>query len=120
MNPEKAQSMLRARRAELLADLRQRLHAHGESEQLALVNHLEETGDWAEASTENLNDLALLQHEIVSLRRLDDALQRVQTGQFGICRECGETIPDGRLEAQPEAATCISCQQALEQHLRSA
>lgn len=120
MNIEKALSMLQARRADLLGELRLRLHAEGETEQLALVNHLDETGDWAEASSESLHDLALLQHEIVTLRGLDDALQRVHSGQYGICQECGEKIPDNRLEVQPEAMTCLQCQQKLEQHLHHA
>ncbi|GIZ50124.1 TraR/DksA family transcriptional regulator [Noviherbaspirillum aridicola] len=120
MNPDKAKAMLQARRREVIDDLRRRLHAEGESEQLALVNHLEDAGDWAEASSENLNDLALLQHEVHTLRQLDEALQRVGSGQFGLCRECGDAIPDGRLEVQPEAATCIDCQQALERQERRA
>lgn len=117
VNNEKILLTLQQRRAELLHDLRRRLHAEGETEQLALVNHLEETGDWAEASSENLHDLALLQHEIDALRRIDGALQRVRDGQFGVCQECGEPIPQQRLEAQPEAMTCLQCQNELEQRV---
>jgi len=118
VDKENVLTALQARRAELLSDLRRRLHTEGETEQLALVNHLEETGDWAEASTENLQDLALLQHEIVALRQLDDAIQRSRSGQFGICQECGEQIPENRLKAQLEAMTCLQCQQKIEQHAR--
>lgn len=120
MNPEQAKNMLQARRNELLDEVRRRLHANGESEQLALVNHLDETGDWAEASSENLNDIALLQHELDALRQLDNALARVQSGRFGICDECGEAIPGQRLEVQPEATACVGCQQARERHERRA
>ncbi|HJV75440.1 MAG TPA: TraR/DksA C4-type zinc finger protein [Noviherbaspirillum sp.] len=117
VNNEKNLLTLQERRAEILNDLRRRLHAEGENEQLALVNHLEETGDWAEASTENLQDIALLQHEIDSLRRIDGALQRLKDGQFGVCQQCGEAIPQQRLEAQPEAVACLKCQTELEQRV---
>ena len=115
VNNEKFLLTLQQRRADLLNDLRRRLHAEGEAEQLALVNHLEETGDWAEASTENLQDIALLQYEIDSLRRIDSALQRLKDGQFGVCQQCGEAIPQQRLEAQPEAVACLQCQTELDQ-----
>ncbi len=117
VNNEKILLALRQRRVELLNDLRRRLHDEGETEQLALLNHLEETGDWAEASSENLHDLALLQHEIDALSRIDGALQRALDGQFGVCQKCGESIPQQRLEAQPEATTCLQCQKELEQRI---
>lgn len=108
-------SALQTRRKLLVDDLRRRLHADGEHDQLALVNHLEETGDWAEASEENLQDLALIQHEVESLKKIDAALQSLHSGQFGVCHGCGEAIPAQRLAAQPEAMTCVACQQKSEQ-----
>jgi DnaK suppressor protein len=37
------------------------------------------------------------------------ALQRIQAGTFGLCRECGEEIAPARLRAVPWAAKCIHC-----------
>ncbi len=45
-------------------------------------------------------------------RRLEDlqrALERIQAGTYGICRSCGGEIPYPRLEAFPEATTCVHC-----------
>ena len=39
-----------------------------------------------------------------------NALQRIQEGTYGTCVDCGAPIPEGRLEARPEAARCVSCQ----------
>jgi DnaK suppressor protein len=39
-----------------------------------------------------------------------DALQRIQDGSYGECADCGKPIPDGRLEARPEASRCVACQ----------
>jgi DnaK suppressor protein len=38
------------------------------------------------------------------------ALDRIEHGTYGMCADCGSPIPDGRLDARPEAARCVSCQ----------
>ena len=37
------------------------------------------------------------------------ALDRVAAGTYGVCVICGAGIPEGRLEARPQAATCVAC-----------
>ena len=39
-----------------------------------------------------------------------DALHRIELGTYGTCVDCGERVPEGRLEAKPEAARCVACQ----------
>jgi DnaK suppressor protein len=39
-----------------------------------------------------------------------DALARLEKGSYGMCIDCGKPVPEGRLEAKPEAARCIACQ----------
>ena len=39
-----------------------------------------------------------------------DALVRIQHGIYGKCADCGKPIPEGRLEARPEASRCVACQ----------
>ncbi len=39
-----------------------------------------------------------------------EALARVENGSYGTCVDCGKPIPEGRLEARPEAARCVACQ----------
>jgi RNA polymerase-binding transcription factor DksA len=38
------------------------------------------------------------------------ALHRIDLGTYGTCLECGTFLPEGRLEAKPEAARCVACQ----------
>jgi DnaK suppressor protein len=46
-----------------------------------------------------------------SQRRLvTDALVRIERGVYGVCGDCGSPIPEGRLDARPEAARCVGCQ----------
>ena len=46
---------------------------------------------------------------------LNEALQRIEDGVFGICRTCKGPIGRGRLEAVPTATQCISCKSKREE-----
>ena len=39
-----------------------------------------------------------------------EALRRLDEGSYGLCVDCRRAVPDGRLEAKPEAARCVTCQ----------
>jgi len=47
-------------------------------------------------------------------KRLQIALSRVSEGEYGVCSECGTSIPPQRLRAVPDATTCVACQERLE------
>lgn len=51
---------------------------------------------------------------IEKMRRLAEALKHVEHGEYGMCRECGESIAPARLRVMPEVTTCIRCQERLE------
>lgn len=38
------------------------------------------------------------------------ALGRIEQSHYGRCIDCGHDIPEGRLEARPDAARCVACQ----------
>ncbi|GAA4215159.1 MULTISPECIES: TraR/DksA family transcriptional regulator [Microbispora] len=42
------------------------------------------------------------------------ALRRLEDGGYGRCVDCGSAVPEGRLEARPEAARCVQCQSRAE------
>ncbi len=46
---------------------------------------------------------------------LEEALDRVRQGVYGICKKCGKLIPKARLEAVPTAKMCIECKSKQEQ-----
>jgi RNA polymerase-binding transcription factor DksA len=52
---------------------------------------------------------ALLGRARAHLAELEDALDRLHHGVYGICAHCGEPIAIERLQAQPAAVTCIGC-----------
>ena len=39
-----------------------------------------------------------------------DALRRIEAGTYGTCVDCAAEVPEGRLEARPEASRCVPCQ----------
>lgn len=48
------------------------------------------------------------------IRKITDALRRLEEGAFGICEECGEQISEKRLRARPVATLCIKCKEEQE------
>lgn len=52
---------------------------------------------------------SLLERTRRSLSDLDEALERIRQGTYGICARCGASIPSERLKAFPTARLCIVC-----------
>jgi DnaK suppressor protein len=64
-------------------------------------------------SMEKLQD-SLQKTELDELRLIENALHRLDKGEYGVCVDCGEHISERRLENFPYAARCIVCQEAFE------
>lgn len=52
---------------------------------------------------------AVLEHSRLRRAELRQALTRLDDGTYGTCERCGEPIATQRLEARPNARTCIAC-----------
>jgi DnaK suppressor protein len=66
---------------------------------------------------ENLNaepEMAALQRDIEELRDVEAALVRLQGPGYGLCGDCGGPISLQRLQANPAAKRCASCQSTFE------
>ena len=74
---------------------------HGEREDIcdALV-------EGSESTLQPLQSRQLLE---ARLRKVDDALDRLMSGSYGICSKCGRTIEDSTLEIDPAWALCLDC-----------
>ena len=48
------------------------------------------------------------------LQHIEEALSRIEMRSYGVCEDCGGTIPKVRLEALPTARFCIDCQSRTE------
>jgi RNA polymerase-binding transcription factor DksA len=59
-------------------------------------------------------DFATRSRLVERAHRLAEALELLETGEYGVCEECGEDIAPARLEWLPEARTCVGCQERRE------
>lgn len=70
----------------------------------------------AQIQTERQTEFAMNEHETAELGDIAAALERIQAGTYGICTDCGVSIPQARLLAYPTAKRCIDCQSQAEHH----
>ncbi len=86
---------------------------------LSLLNGLKEqtAGDVIDAaldSAQNELNSQLAEAESRELAQIENALEQVEAGRYGICERCDEPIPIMRLKALPYATLCIGCQRESE------
>ncbi len=71
-------------------------------------------GDLADQATGNNEvhiQLKLKQTDAKILQAIEEALQRIDKGTYGVCRDCGEPISPARLEAIPWTRVCKTCKE---------
>ncbi len=91
----------------LRANLGQRLQSQRDRAVQATIM-LQEFSD-ARSSTDRKIARRQLMEMVEDARRLENALERMDTGDYGACVNCARLIPFERLEAVPEARYCRSC-----------
>ena len=70
--------------------------------------------DFSSFEIENQMRMRLATREMLYLKKIDEALERIQAGTFGQCDECEEEIELRRLEARPTTTLCVSCKETAE------
>jgi DnaK suppressor protein len=68
----------------------------------------------AEADIQEDIEFALVQMKSETLAKINDALARLEQGDYGNCFECGAEIAEKRLRALPFAVRCKDCEEARE------
>jgi DnaK suppressor protein len=99
------QRTLEAKRAELLAGT--------DRDEIRIENAAE---DFDRIQQRMNREVAIrnLDRESRLLKSVEEALDRIETGAFGVCLGCEEEIPEKRLRAVPWASHCLSCQEKLD------
>ena len=82
-----------------------------ETDEVTTANHLADT---ATVTYDREMDYSLEENSEEILRDIDDALQRINDGTYGICENRGEQIAAERLEAIPWTRLCIDCKRLEE------
>ncbi|HVN06666.1 MAG TPA: TraR/DksA family transcriptional regulator [Bryobacteraceae bacterium] len=80
---------------------------------LSREEHPHDEGDLSQQSHEEWIFLNRNTLDLKLLREVQDALQRIEHGTYGVCYECEEPISTKRLEAVPWARYCVTCQERL-------
>jgi DnaK suppressor protein len=107
--------MLDERRREIQAEVQGKMR--GVREEGAWGGKLNEVLDAVESSEADIQEdleFALIQMKSETLNKINDALLRLEQGEYGYCYECGEEIGEKRLRALPFAVRCKDCEEAKE------
>jgi DnaK suppressor protein len=107
--------MLEGRRREIQAEVQGKMR--GVREEGTWGGKLNEVLDAVESSEADIQEdieFALIQMKSETLNKINDALVRLEQGDYGNCFDCGEEIAEKRLRALPFAVRCKDCEEARE------
>ena len=63
--------------------------------------------------------LSLNDSQRLMLKDIDDALDRIKSGEYGQCIECGDPINIKRLDVRPQAKYCVDCKTDIEKNAKA-
>ncbi|NIP73132.1 MAG: TraR/DksA family transcriptional regulator [Gammaproteobacteria bacterium] len=109
------QRRLKTRREELLEAIQQELVESDSERYLDLAGRVRDAGEDSVADLLSDLDIAEVDRHIQELREVEDALQRIAMGTYGVCADCTEPIEISRLEAYPTARRCYDDQKRFEE-----
>ncbi|MBI5410001.1 MAG: RNA polymerase-binding protein DksA [Nitrospirae bacterium] len=116
-------------REKIIHEIKQNLLSQRESllkEAEATLNNLPselnfpDMGDQATAETDRNFILRLRDRERMLLKKIEETIERIESGEYGMCVECGNEIGTKRLEARPVTTLCIDCKTRQEEEERIA
>jgi DnaK suppressor protein len=107
----------------ILEDRRREIHEKLRSLRESIPADTAEVRDAEEQSVDDFVqevDLALMQMKSETLKKIEQALERLEEGTYGRCQECNAELSPARLRALPFAALCRNCQEEAESDVRAA
>ncbi len=106
----KFKKLLLKQREEIVGEVKQMVESSKEMGQ----DGIQDIGDEAANIYNKQVLLSLNENERLRLHEVDEALDRIENGTYGICEECGGPISLKRLEVRPVAKYCVPCLTKLE------
>jgi DnaK suppressor protein len=107
--------MLQARRREIQAEVQGKMRGvREEGTWGGKLNEVLDAVESAEADIQEDLEFALVQMKSETLNKINDALMRLEQGDYGYCFDCGEEIAEKRLRALPFAVRCKECEETRE------
>ena len=107
--------MLYERRREIQAEVQGKMRGvREEGTWGGKLNEVLDAVESAEADIQEDLEFALVQMKSETLNKINDALARLDQGNYGNCFDCGEEIGEKRLRALPFAVRCKDCEETRE------
>ena len=107
--------MLEERRGEIHAEVQGKMrNVRAEGTWGGKMNEVFDAVETAEADIQEDIEFALVQMKSETLNKINDALVRLEHGEYGNCFDCDEEIAEKRLRALPFAVRCKDCEEARE------
>ena len=106
----KFKKILLKEREQIVGDVKQIVESSKEMGQ----DGIQDIGDEAANMYNKQVLLSLNENERKRLKEVDESLDRIENGTYGICDECGGPISLKRLEVRPVAKYCVPCLTKLE------
>ena len=107
--------MLQERQREIQAEVQGKMrNVRAEGTWGGKLNEVLDAVESAEADIQEDIEFALVQMKSETLNKINDALARLEHGNYGYCFECGDEIGEKRLRALPFAVRCKDCEEAKE------
>lgn len=103
---ERFRERLLEERAQLLADVQQKVQGLSAAERVS-------EDEQAQRFHDDFVHLRLSTMDVERLRLVNEALDRIQTGDYGVCLNCEQPIPLRRLQVVPWTRYCVQCQEEL-------
>jgi len=107
-------AMLDGRRRELQAEVQGKMRDVRAAGEVTKLNDVFDAVESSEADIQEDIEFALIQMKSETLNKINDALSRLEHGDYGYCFDCGEEIAEKRLRALPFAVRCKDCEEARE------
>lgn len=115
---EELKRMLDERRREIMSEVQEKIRDVRTEGTHSKRSEVFDAADSSEADIQEDIEFALIQMKAETLTRINEALVRLEEGQYGFCYECGEDIAEARLRALPFAVRCKDCEEAREKALQ--
>jgi DnaK suppressor protein len=107
--------MLEDRRREIQAEVQGRMRdVRSDGAWGGKQNEVFDAVESSEADIQDEIEFALIQMKSETLNKINDALTRLEQGDYGNCFDCGAEIAEKRLRALPFAVRCKDCEEARE------
>jgi len=107
---QKFKDQLEQMKVDIISDVEQTLN-----DMTSQSGNIPDPNDRATVESDRSFELRLRSRERKLLDKIEEAIVRIDNGEYGVCDECGEKIRIKRLEARPVAKFCINCKTRQEQ-----